>query len=152
MCIEKNERNQCIYCMLNQSKFELCWLKLRQISLYFIITQLNHVSPVACRAKNGIVWSPLFCIKSASKYHVIRKLTNETHIRSCLTHLITKTTTAKRCLKKQSREDLVPSKVCKTSLIQLSMQCIHERILSTVGEVGLEVILNTAFILFSPMP
>jgi hypothetical protein len=37
--------------------------------------------------------------------------------------------------------------VCKTSLIQLSMQCIHERILSTVGEVGLEVILNIAFIL-----
>jgi hypothetical protein len=49
-------------------------------------------------------------------------------------------------------EDLVPSKVCKTSLIQLSMQCIHERILSTVGEVGLEVILNIiAFFLFSPM-
>ena len=46
---------------------------------------------------------------------LIRKLTNETHIRSCLTHLITKTTTAKRCLKKQSREYLVPSKVCKTS-------------------------------------
>jgi hypothetical protein len=28
------------------------------------------------------------------------------------------------------------------TLIQLSMQCPHERILSTVGEVGLEVILN----------
>jgi hypothetical protein len=47
---------------------------------------------------------------------------------------------------------LVPSKVCKTSLIQFSMPCIHERILSTVGEVGLEVILNIAFFLFSPMP
>jgi hypothetical protein len=41
----------------------------------------------------------------------------------------------------------VPSKLCKTSLIQLSMPCIHERILSTVGEVVLEVILNIAFIL-----
>ena len=71
---------------------------------------------------------------------------NETHIRSCLTHLITKTLTAKRCLKKLSKEDLV------TSLIQLSMPCIHERIMSTDGEVGLEVILNIAFILFSPMP
>ena len=141
------------YCMLNQSKFELCWLKLRQISLYFILTQLNRVSLVACRAKNGIIWSPLFCIKSASKYHVIRKLTNETHIRNCLTHSITKTLTAKRCLKKQSKEDSVPSKVCKTSLIQLSMQCIHERILSSDGEVGLEVILIIAFIiLFSTMP
>ena len=149
----KNERNQCIYCMLNQSKFELCWLKLHQISLYFIITQLNCVSPVACYGKNGIIWSPFFCIKSASKYHVIRKLTNETHIRSCLTHLITKTLTAKRCLKKPSKEDLVPSKVCKTSLIQLTMQCIHEKILSSDGEVGLEVILNIAFIiLFSTIP
>jgi hypothetical protein len=32
------------------------------------------------------------------------------------------------------------------------MQCIHERFFNTVGEVGLEVILNIAFILFSPMP
>jgi hypothetical protein len=38
------------------------------------------------------------------------------------------------------------------TLIQLSMPCVHERISSTVGEVGLEVILNIAFILFSPMP
>ena len=113
--------------MLNQFKSELCWLKLHQISLYFIITQLNHVSPVACRAKKVFLRSPLFCINSASKYHVIRKLTNETHIRNCLTHLITKTTTAKRCLKKQSNEDLVLSKVCKTSLIQLSMPCIYTR-------------------------
>jgi hypothetical protein len=38
-------------------------------------------------------------------------------------------------------------------LIQLSMQCTHERILSSDGEVGLEVILNIAFIiLFSTMP
>jgi hypothetical protein len=152
MCIEKNERNQCIYCLLNQFKFELCWLKLSQISLYLIITKLNRVCPIACRAKSGIIWSPLFCINSASKYHVIRNLTNETHIHSCFTHVITKTLTAKRSLKKQSREDLVPSKVCKTSLIQLPMHCIHERMLSTVGEVGLEVILNIAFILFSPMP
>ena len=56
-----------------------------QISLYFIIPQLNCVSPC-------FLWSPFFCIKSASKYHVIRKLTNETHIRSCLTDLISKTT------------------------------------------------------------
>jgi hypothetical protein len=160
MCIEKWKKPiyilhaMCIYCMLNQSKFELCWLKLCQISLYFIITQQNCVSHVACYGKYGIIWSPFFCIKSASKYHVIRKLTNETHIRNCLTHSITKTLTAKRCLKKPSKEDLVPSKVCKTSLIQLSMQCIHERILSTGtdGEVGLEVILNIAFTLFSPMP
>jgi hypothetical protein len=34
----------------------------------------------------------------------------------------------------------------------IHMPCIHERILSTVGEVGSEVILNIAFILFSPMP
>ncbi len=121
----KNDRNQCIYFMLNQSKFELCWLKLRQISLYFILTQLNRVSPIACRAENGTIWSPSFCIKSDWNYRVIRKLTNETHIRSCLTHLITKTTTAKRCLKRQIKEDLVPSKVCKTSLIQLSMQCFQ---------------------------
>jgi hypothetical protein len=32
------------------------------------------------------------------------------------------------------------------------MLCIHKRILSIVGEVGLEVILNIVFILFSPMP
>ena len=31
------------------------------------------------------------------------------------------------------------------------MPSIHERILSAVGEVGLEVILNIAFILFSPI-
>jgi hypothetical protein len=81
--------------------------------------------------------------KCLNKYHVVRKLTNETHICSCLTHSITKTLTAKRCLKRPSNEDVVPSKVCKTSLIQLSMsmQCIHERIL----------ILNIAFILFSPI-
>jgi hypothetical protein len=70
---------------------------------------------------------------------------------SCLTHLI-ENTTAKRCFKRQSREDLVPSKVCKTALIQLSMPCIHERNLSTVGEVVLKVFQNIAFILFSPMP
>jgi hypothetical protein len=102
MCIEKWKKPMYIYCMLNQFKFDLCWLKLHQISLYFIITKLNRVSPISCCAKNGIAWSPY---KSASKYHVIRKITNETYIRSCLTHLITKTTTAKRCLKKQSRED-----------------------------------------------
>ena len=45
----------------------------------------------------------------------------------------------------KKKEDLMPSKVCKTSLIQLSMPCIHERILSTVGEVGLEVIPHLIF-------
>ena len=141
----KNEKNLCIHCMLNRLKFELGWLnKLRQISLYFIITQLNHVSPIVCCTKNDIVWSPLFCIKSASKYPVIRKLTNETHICSCLTHLITKTTTTKRCLKKQSREDLVPSKVCKISDTREFEYCRG----SWFGSYSKYV----AFILFSPMP